>query len=120
MKLSITIPKRSDKLASQIKDGLRIIAWQEYKNEYSKLPDNEKGENPLKGLELYEEFKKEWNKHNIQTMELNELDKFLDDLGYSRADIADVRAKYYQARNEFKAKENGNLNHELSEEKMPF
>ena len=46
--MAISFPNRNEKLASQIRDGLRILAWQEYKN------DNK---SELKGLELYEVFK---------------------------------------------------------------
>ena len=47
----ISIPSKSDKQASQLRDSLRVIAWNQYKID-----------NQVKGLEAYEEFALEWQK----------------------------------------------------------
>lgn len=100
--MAISIPNRNVKLESQIKDGLRILAWQEYKNQ---------NETELKGLELYEIFKEEWNAHEIQKMNLVKLQKYIADLGYSQSDIAQIRGNYYRNRNQ----NNQSFNDESSE-----
>jgi len=104
--MAISIPNRNLKLASQIRDGLRILAWQEYKS------DNK---SDLKGLELYELFKEEWEKHEIQKMDLNKLQKYIADLGYSQSDLVHVRREYYQNKQGF-----NNNNHDESLENAPF
>ena len=101
--MAISFPNRNEKLASQIRDGLRILAWQEYKN------DNK---SELKGLELYEVFKEEWEAHEIHKMNLNKLQKFISELGYSQSDIAQIRGDYYRSRNEYKANNSVNNNSE--------
>ncbi len=105
--MAISFPNRNEKLASQIRDGLRILAWQEYKN------DNE---SDLKGLELYELFKEEWINDEIHKMNLNKLQKFISELGYSQSDIAQIRGDYYRSRNEYKANNNVSNN----PEQVPF
>lgn len=103
--MAISIPNRNDKLASQIRDSIRVLAWQEYKN------DNK---TELKGLELYELFKEEWNKHEIHKMDLNKLQKFIADLGYSQSDLVNIRGEYYRNKQSY----NNNQNNQ--EENAPF
>ncbi|MDB9513919.1 hypothetical protein PN499_22215 [Kamptonema animale CS-326] len=87
--MAILIPSKSEKNASQLRDALRILAWQQYKSD-----------NPeIKGLEGYEVFEAEWKIHDIQAMNEQELLKLIKDLGYSLADILKVRTDYYIARN---------------------
>lgn len=105
--MAISIPNRNDKLVSQIKDGLRILAWQEYKNQ---------NESELKGLELYEVFKEEWNAHEIHKMNLAKLNKFIESLGYTPSDIAQIRGDYYRNRNE----NNQSFKNNILEESSPF
>lgn len=90
--MAINIPNRNTKILSQLIDGLRIIAWQEYKNENR---DSE-----VKGLDLYELFKEEWVNHEIHKMSLAELNKFMAELRYTQADLAGVRSEYYRNRNQ--------------------
>ena len=106
--MAISIPNRNDKLVSQIKDGLRILAWQEYKNQ---------NESELKGLELYELFKEEWLADAIQKMNLTKLQKYIADLGYSQSDIAQIRGDYYRNRNQ--NNQSFANNHDLTES-APF
>ncbi len=90
--MAISIPNRNDKRASQIRDAIRILAWQEYKNA---------NETELKGLDLYELFKEEWLAHEIQKMNINKLQKFITDLGYSETDLSGIRRDYYQNKSQY-------------------
>ena len=109
--MAINIPNRNTKILSQLIDGFRIIAWQEYKNENR---DSE-----VKGLDLYEVFKQEWNNHEIHKMSLADLNKFMAELGYTQADLAAVRSDYYRNRNR---NQNGNENQQPIESlgNIPF
>jgi hypothetical protein len=73
--MSIRIPSKSDKLTSPIRDALRILSWIAYKE------DNKESE--LKGLDAYKAFDEEWKTHEIQTMNLSQLDKLIKPLEYS-------------------------------------
>ena len=86
----ISIPSKSDKEVSQLRDSLRILAWQQYK-----------ADNQVKGLEAYEEFAHEWQNHEIQKMDLKAIEKLIKELGYSVNEITDIRSNYYQSRNNY-------------------
>ena len=45
-------------------------------------------------------------------MNLNKLQKFISELGYSQSDIAQIRGDYYRSRNEYKANNSVNNNSE--------
>lgn len=107
--MAISIPNRNDKLASQIRDAIRILAWQEYK------ADNK---SELKGLDLYEVFKEEWESHKIHKMNLNQLQKFIADFGYTQADLVHIRGEYYRNKQSFNP--NNNSTHEEGLENAPF
>ena len=83
----INIPSKSDKQASQLRDALRILAWQTYKSE-----------NKVSGLEGYEAFSAEWTAHEIQKLDLKGLQKFIRELGYTDTEMLQVRAEYYRKR----------------------
>lgn len=105
--MTINIPSKSDKQASQLRDGLRILAWNQYKID-----------NQVKGLEAYEEFSDEWKTHEIQQLSLKEIQKLIKDLGYSDNEILVIRSEYYRNREQL----NGNANKPLAEikETIPF
>jgi len=109
--MGINIPNRNTKILSQLINGFRIIAWQEYKIANR---DSE-----VKGLDLYEVFKQEWNNHEIHKMSLADLNKFMAELGYTQADLAAVRSDYYRNRNR---NQNGNENQQPIESlgNIPF
>lgn len=105
--MAISIPNRNDKLANQIRDAIRILAWQEFKNDNT---------SELKGLDLYEVFKEEWESHEIHKMNLNKLQKFIADFGYTQADLVSIRREYYRNKQSF----NNNSTHEEGLENAPF
>ncbi|MBD2499868.1 hypothetical protein [Anabaena azotica] len=88
--MPIRIVSKSDKKLSQLKDAIRILAWEQYKI------DNKKA----KGLEGYELFNEEWKDHEIHNMDQNEFNNFIKDLGYTEADLVAERSRYYQNRNQ--------------------
>lgn len=107
--MAISIPNRNDKLANQIRDAIRILAWQEFKTDNT---------SELKGLELYEVFKEEWESHEIHKMNLNQLQKFIADFGYTQSDLVSIRREYYQNKQSFN--NNNNSTHEEGLEGVPF
>lgn len=83
----ISIPNKENKQASQLRDALRVLAWQQFKIEYQ-------GE--TKGLKLYKEvFQPEWDQHEIHQMNLQQLMEMIKELGYSVSEVLNVRNKYY-------------------------
>jgi len=85
--LKISIPSKENKQASQLRDALRVIAWQQFKVEY---------EGELKGLELYQDvFQPEWDKHEVHSMNHQQLMEFIKSLGYTVSEVLNIRNKYY-------------------------
>ena len=114
--MPINIPTKDAKFRSQLIDGIRILAWQEYKVENKEM----KSEQNLSGLDLYHLFVDEWNQHEIHKMNLVKVKKFISDLGYSESDLAQLRTEYYRNRNGY---QNGYQNHSVDSvvnEKAPF
>ncbi|MBW4680625.1 MAG: hypothetical protein KME19_10970 [Microcoleus vaginatus WJT46-NPBG5] len=85
----ISIPSKSDKQLSQLKDAVRILAWQQYKID-----------NQVKGLEAYEMFAEEWNAHEIQDMDMKGLTKLIKSLEYTTSELLQIRSEYYKQRNQ--------------------
>ena len=108
--MAINIPSKSSRASSQLRDGLRILAWKTWKNDHK---DSE-----LTGLDLYELFNQEWLAHDIQTFDLNAIKKFIKDLGYSEAEINKLRSEYYEARSHFSKQDNPQL--ETLSEEIPY
>lgn len=85
--ITISIPTKENKQASQLRDALRIIAWQQFKVDYS---------GKLKGLELYKDvFEPEWLKHEVQNMNFQQLMEYITSLGYTVSEVLNLRNKYY-------------------------
>ena len=95
--MAINIPSKKVKQESQIRDGLRILAWQAYKAENQ----------DVRGLEGYEQFLVEWNEHEVHKMDLPKLTKLIAELGYSLNEITNIRNEYYSARRNRDNGENG-------------
>ena len=96
----ISIPSKSDIQASQLRDSLRVLAWNQYKID-----------NQVKGLEAYEEFAHEWQNHEIQQMNLKAIQKLIKDLGYSVDEMLQIRSEYYRKREQM----NGNASVSVNE-----
>lgn len=84
---TISIPTKENKQASQLRDALRIIAWQQFKVDYL---------GKLKGLKLYQDvFEPEWLKHEVQNMNFQQLMEYITSLGYTVSEVLNLRNKYY-------------------------
>lgn len=85
--ITISIPTKENKQASQLRDALRIIAWQQFKVDYL---------GKLKGLKLYQDvFEPEWLKHEVQNMNFQQLMEYITSLGYTVSEVLNLRNKYY-------------------------
>ena len=91
--MALSIPSFSDKRASQLRDAIRIIAWDSYKSD-----------NKVKGkdeaFKAYDLFSKEWNAHEIHDLDFDGVVEFAKDLGYEIKDLLAVRTEHYLRRNE--------------------
>lgn len=91
--MALTIPSYTEKRASQLRDAIRIIAWDTYKSE-----------NDVKGKEqsykAYEAFKVEWQNHEIHSHSYEKIVEFAKDLGYEIKDLLAIRTEHYVRRNE--------------------
>lgn len=95
--MKLNIPSKSDKEASTLRDAIRILAWESFKQEFKS--------EQLSGLELYEQkFNPEWKKHEVQKMNLNELKQFIESLGYTLTELINYRSEYYAKRDLVKQK----------------
>jgi hypothetical protein len=84
---TISIPSKENKQASQLRDALRIIAWTQFKVEYT---------GDLKGLKLYQDvFEPEWLKHEVHSKNFQELMELIKSLGYTPSEVLNLRNKYY-------------------------
>ncbi|HEY9862587.1 MAG TPA: hypothetical protein V6D21_00240 [Candidatus Obscuribacterales bacterium] len=101
--MSILIQTKAQKTTSTLVDCFRILAWQHYKSTNKDLKDAN-GE-PIKGLELYEIFKTEWLKHEINKMDLPKVQKFIKDMGYTEEELLEIRSDYYEQKSNYKPKE---------------
>ncbi len=106
----IAIPSKSEKECSLLVDGLRILAWQDYKAKYKPA----EGEEPLKGLKLYEVFSAEWDSYEVHQMDLLKVQKLVKSLGYSEAEIKEIRQDYYSRKSNYR-NGNGNGNNQYQE-----
>jgi hypothetical protein len=86
--MAINILSKADKKLSQLKDGIRVLAWEQYKID-----------NRVKGEEGYKIFEAEWLTHDIHKMDQAKFDKFIAGLGYTVDDLLAERNRYYQKRN---------------------
>ncbi|MFB2891959.1 hypothetical protein ACE1CI_03330 [Aerosakkonemataceae cyanobacterium BLCC-F50] len=85
--ITISIPTKENKQASQLRDALRIIAWTQFKVEH-------KGD--VKGLKLYQKvFEPEWLKHEVQNMNFQQLMEYIKSLGYEVHEVLNLRNNYY-------------------------
>lgn len=87
--MAINILSKADKKLSQLKDGIRVLAWEQYKIDHR-----------VKGKEGYKLFEAEWLEHEIHKMNQAKFDKFIADLGYTIDDLLGERTRYYQKRNQ--------------------
>jgi len=91
--MALNIPSFSEKRASQLRDAIRIIAWDAYKNE-----------NKVKGKDeaykAYIAFNAEWKDHEIHDLDYDGVVNFAQALGYEIKDLLAARSEHYVRRNE--------------------
>jgi len=91
--MALNIPSSSEKRASQLRDAIRIIAWDTYKSE-----------NQVKGKEAafkaYKSFNTEWKAHEIHDLDYDGVIDFAQDLGYEIKELLSIRTEHYLRRNE--------------------
>ncbi|MEG4533029.1 hypothetical protein [Microcoleus sp. D2_18a_D3] len=98
--MAIHILTKAEKEASNLRDAVRIMAWSQYK------ADND---TDLKGLDLYELFKIDWDQYEIHKMLLPEIRTFVSKLGYTPDELMQIRSEYYANKKEY-SNGNGNSN----------
>ncbi|MEG4424981.1 MULTISPECIES: hypothetical protein [unclassified Microcoleus] len=90
--MAINILTKSEKEASNLRDAIRILAWSQFKAE---------NDTDLKGLDLYDVFKRDWEGYKIHTMLLPEIHTFVSDLGYTPDELMQIRTEYYANKKEY-------------------
>jgi hypothetical protein len=101
VKFEINFVNKASKVCSQLRDGLRVIQWQQFKTDYKDYVGE--GKEFATNFELYAAFAEVWNAHPVQTMNVDEIKAFIDNLGYSLVDINQARSEYYERRNSYTA-----------------
>jgi len=96
---------KSEKFATRLRDGLRVIAWEQFK-----LDNQLSGDKAFDG---YEGFKQEWNDHEVHSMSYAELVDFIDQLEYTEEEILNMRSAYYERKSRF---DNGGMGSRNEEE----
>lgn len=95
--MALNIPSKSEKRASELRDAVRLLAWDAYKIENSL-----KGEDAFNG---YESFNDEWKLHEIHEWNLVQIEKFIKNLGYTADELMNMRQETYERKSAFKAKD---------------
>jgi hypothetical protein len=91
--MAIIIPSKSEKRASELRDGLRLLAWEAYK-----IANNLKGQDAFNG---YSQFNDEWKEHDIQKLDVKGIEKLIVSLGYTIDELMQIREETYQRKAEF-------------------
>ena len=100
--MALNIPSKSEKRASELRDAVRLLAWDAYK-----IENNLKGQKAFDG---YESFNDEWKQHEIHTMNLVQIEKFIKNLGYGADELMNMRKETYERKSSFKAKDKATSN----------
>ena len=90
--MAIHILTKAEKEASNLRDAVRIMAWSQFK------ADND---TDLKGLDLYEVFKRDWEEYEIHKMDLPAIRVFVSKLGYTAEELMQIRTEYYANKKEY-------------------
>lgn len=99
--MQINIPSVTAKKASLIRDAIRIIAWEQFKLDYKQeLRDSQL---PFGGYELFSEA---WQQTDFINMNLEELIKFIEGLGYTANSILNYRSQHYANKSNYKQSQN--------------
>ncbi|MCT7971162.1 hypothetical protein NG797_03715 [Laspinema sp. D5] len=88
----IVIPSKSDTLRSTLVDSTRIMAWTLYKSQ-NKLTGSD-------AFEGYKTFEEQWKEHEIHSMDLKKVQKYIKDLGYTEQELLQQRSQYYERKHQ--------------------
>ena len=110
--MAINIPTKSEKRASELRDGIRLLAWSSYK-----IENNLKGQAAFDG---YEVFNAEWLEHEVQTMNLVAIEKFIKNLGYTSEEIITLREGTYVRKSEMNGKKSISTSTVSTTEEIPY
>ncbi|MEB3191171.1 MAG: hypothetical protein VKL42_12590 [Snowella sp.] len=93
IKFACTKPRtKSQRAASQLGDGLRILKWLKFRQDNKALiPAGKEG-----GFAAYQAFEAEWKKEPVLQMDLDGVKAELDKLGYTTVEINEIRSNYYE------------------------
>lgn len=116
VQFAINFVNKSDKVGSQLRDGLRVIQWTQFKSEYKDYVGE--GKQFPTNFELYAVFDEIWKSHEIQAMNLGEIKDFIKSLGYSEVDINQARKEYYESRRGYTATIKADINQ--ATEEIPY
>ncbi|PSB52159.1 hypothetical protein C7B67_08205 [filamentous cyanobacterium Phorm 6] len=110
--MAINISSKSQKRASELRDAVRLLAWDSYKIE-----------NSLKGqaaFDGYSSFTEEWKEHEIHGMILPAIEKFITDLGYTAEEVMNMRSETYQKKAEMNGNTSKRTEKTSSYEEIPY
>ncbi|MBP0015330.1 MAG: hypothetical protein J7525_19745 [Roseofilum sp. SID3] len=86
--MTINLMTKSQKKANQLRDALRIHAWGQFK-----IDNNLSGDDAFAGYEI---FKREWEKHEVQSMNYQALIELIEDLEYTEEEFMNLRSAHYE------------------------
>jgi hypothetical protein len=98
----ITLQSKSQRAVSQLRDGLRIVAWQDFRSTHKELVGE--GKQFPSNFELYAVFSESWMNHEVQKMDFAGIKQFIASLEYSEVEINQIRKEYYEARKGYSVK----------------
>ena len=111
------IPTKSERAASQLRDGLRVLMWTKFQqdNKAVIVPGKE-GK-----FEAYAAFDAFWKQHPCQGMDQVQLEDFIQNtLGYTLPEINKIRSEYYEKKQSYSVKAAITAQSDESTEVIPF
>ncbi|MEB3190428.1 MAG: hypothetical protein VKL42_08815 [Snowella sp.] len=95
------IPTKSQRAASQLRDGLRILKWIKFRQDNkANIPAGKEG-----GFAAYAAFEAEWKNHPCHGMDLEALKGYITEtLGYPLTELNEIRSKYYESKKGYSVK----------------
>ena len=118
VEFALNLPTKSQKALTQLRDGLRVMFWTQFKSQYKELVDE--GKQYPTNYELYAVFDEQWKQHSVQSMDLVAIRSFIKSLEYSEVDVNQVRKEYYEARRGITATIKANIKQSAVDEEIPY
>jgi len=105
--LTISIPTKTGKKCSILIDGLRILAWENFRSEYKEqLKDLEYG-----GYQLFDNL---WKEHEIHSFSYSEVVAYAKTLEFNEAELINLRNNYYAKKAKSNPTNSGNRSYNNS------